>query len=188
MCVHSDEFWLLPFSWRSLTQSLCLWVEVFIWRGNNELGGRSKRKGEGAAGLLGPLQLQLVRLLPFNLPRHILQKDVARSQLKVQFQGEGAADRTCRKRERKAWLSWSVCVCGGVCVCLCWGHTQILQQITRVIHLRGVAFQTERTTLRMSNISNSCVTPCYVSPFPPQLLLLLPLTSLCQNGKWQNGK
>lgn len=107
MCVHSDEFWLLPFSWRSLTQSLCLWVEVFIWRGNNELGAK---EGGGAAGLLGPLQLQLVRRLPFNLPRHILQKDVAGSQLKVQFQGEGAADRTCRKRERKAWLSWSVCV------------------------------------------------------------------------------
>lgn len=75
-----------------------------------EITSWGRRKGGGAAGLLGPLQLQLVRRLPFNLPRHILQKDVAGSQLKVQFQGEGAADRTCRKRERKAWLSWSVCV------------------------------------------------------------------------------
>lgn len=97
-------------------------AEITSW------GERRKRKGEGAAGLLGPLQLQLVRLLPFNLPRHILQKDVAGSQLKVQFQGEGAADRTCRKRERKAWLSWSVCVvcvrvCGGECVCAFVGVT-----------------------------------------------------------------
>lgn len=90
--------------------------------------------------------------------------------------------------ERKAWLSGGVCVWGSVCVCLCRGHTQILQQITRVIHLRGVAFQTERTTLRMNNISNSCVTPCSGSSLPLLLLLLLPLTSLCQNGKWQNGK
>lgn len=52
MCVHSDEFWLLPFSWRSLTQSLCLWVEVFIWRGNNELGGKAKGRGRGQQGCL----------------------------------------------------------------------------------------------------------------------------------------
>lgn len=49
MCVHSDEFWLLPFSWRSLTQSLCLWVEVFIWRGNNELGAKEGGGGSRVA-------------------------------------------------------------------------------------------------------------------------------------------
>lgn len=53
-------------------------------------------EGRGKEGrVAGPLQLQLVRLLPFNLLKHILQKDVAGSQLKVQFQGEGAAGRTC---------------------------------------------------------------------------------------------
>lgn len=69
-------------------------------------------------------------------------------------------------------------------MCLCWGHTQILQQITRVIRLQGVAFQTERTTLRMSNISNSYVTPCYASS--PSAAAASPADFIMP--KWQMAK